>query len=216
VKGPAPPPPASRRLPWRSAPFTSLDFEATGLDLDRDRIISFGAVPVEEGRVVLGRAVYELVDPGHVPVSPESVTIHGLRPVDVLGASSTEAAREALGEVLRGRFLITWHATVEASFLGKLFATKPKLWLKRSVDVRLLVLALLGREGARLTLTQAADRFRVPVANPHHALDDALVTAQLFLVTASKLAAHGVKTTGDLMRTRPELLPTLIRPRGPM
>jgi DNA polymerase-3 subunit epsilon len=199
-RGPAPPPSVEKRGAWRAAKYASLDFEATGLDLARDRIISFGVVPVEAGRIEVGRSVYELVDPGDVAMSPESVTVHGLRPVDVRGASSADAARRALDEALAGRFLITWYAIVEASFLGKLFGTKPKPWLRRSIDVRLLVNAVLGTDAARMTLSQAADRFDVPVASPHHALDDALVTAQLFLVAASKLGASGTRTPRDLMR----------------
>jgi DNA polymerase III epsilon subunit-like protein len=41
----------------------------------------------------------------------------------------------------------------------------------------------------------------VPVADPHHALDDALVTAQLFLVLAARWEAggHGARVA-DLLR----------------
>jgi DNA polymerase III subunit epsilon len=194
------PPRGQRASPWRTVDLASLDFEATGLNFARDRIISLGVVPIEDGRIQVGGSVYELVDPGEIEPTPESVTIHGLRPVDVRGASSTEAARETLRQALAGRFLITWYASVEASFLAKLYGTRPSRWLRRSIDVRRLVAGLLGEEAARLTLEQAADRFDVPVASPHHALDDALVTAQLFLVTATKLGAIGARTPRDLMR----------------
>jgi DNA polymerase-3 subunit epsilon len=187
-------------MSWRAVDLASLDFEATGLNFERDRIVSLGVVPIEGGRIDVGRAVYELVDPGDVGLTGETVTIHGLRPIDVRGASSADAARETLRRALAGRFLITWYATVEASFLAKLFGTRPTRWLRRSIDVRRLVVGLLGAEGAGLTLEQAAARFDVPVASPHHALDDALVTAQLFLVTASKLGTMGARSPRDLMR----------------
>ena len=198
--GPPGPSRGLRKMPWRAVELASLDFEATGLNFDRDRIISLGVVPIDGGRIDVGRSVYELVDPGDVELTGETVTIHGLRPVDVHGASSTDAARETLRQALAGRFLITWYASVEASFLGKLFETRPARWMRRSIDVRKLVVGLLGAEAARMTLEQAAARFDVPVASPHHALDDALVTAQLFLVTASKLGAAGARTPRDLMR----------------
>lgn len=202
--GPQGPPRGQRKMPWRTVDLASLDFEATGLNFERDRIISLGVVPIDDGRIDVGRSVYELVDPGDVELTRDTVTIHGLRPVDVRGASSTDAARETLRQALAGRFLITWYATVEASFLAKLFGTKPTRWMRRSIDVRKLVVGLLGAEAARLTLEQAAARFDVPVASPHHALDDALVTAQLFLVTASKLGSVGARTPRDLMRVGPQ------------
>ena len=203
--------------PWSRVEFASLDFEATGLDFERDRIISFGVVPVRGGRVEVGESVYQLVDPGEVTSSPEAVTVHGLRTIDLRGAPSVEAAKEALGAAIEGRFLITWWAGVEAAFLNKLFGGGVRSWNKRAVDVRQLMLALEGDEARQLTLTQAAERFGVPVASPHHALDDALVTAQLFLVTASKLAERNRGSVKELLR--PAIAPpppVLTRPRAPM
>jgi DNA polymerase III subunit epsilon len=198
--GPAKIPSAVRRAPWRSSRYASLDFELTGLDPLRDRIISFGVVPVDGSRIEVGRSVYELVDPGDVEMSPDAVTVHGLRPMDVRGANPAEAARRSLDAALGGRILITWFAMVEASFLGRLYGTRAKPWLRRCIDVRVLVARVLGKEAARMTLEQVADRFGVPVASPHHALDDALVTAELFVVVANRLEAEGVHSARHLLR----------------
>ena len=214
---PAPPPRSSKRLPWSRVEFAALDFEATGLDFERDRIISFGVVPIREGRVEVGESVYQLVDPGEVTSSPEAVTVHGLRTIDLVGAPSVETAKLALGAAISRRFLVTWWAGVEAAFLDKLFGGGVRWWNKRAVDVRQLLLALEGDAAAQLTLTQAAELFGVPVASPHHALDDALVTAQLFLVTASKLAGRNRGSVKDLLRPPvPQPPPVLTRPRAPM
>jgi DNA polymerase III subunit epsilon len=213
---PVAPPFGLRRGPWTAVRWASLDFEATGLDLARDRIISFGVVPIDGARIQVGEAVYQLVDPGDVPPSPESITVHGLRPVDLLGASTVEAAKENLKRALDGRFLVTWWAGVEAAFLHTLFGGGSRTWLKRAVDVRKLVLELEGEAAATLTLSGAAERFGVPVASPHHALDDALVTAQLFLVMATRLAASGKGTVRALMEAGPAPSPALRRPRAPI
>ena len=50
-----------RSRPWREAEFASLDFETTGLDRERDAVVSFGVVPVRQGRVVLGESLYREV-----------------------------------------------------------------------------------------------------------------------------------------------------------
>lgn len=191
-----------RRLPWRSVELVALDFEATGLDLARDTIISFGAVPVREGRIEVGESVYQLVDPGEVSPGPDSVTVHGLRRIDLADAPTLDAAKEFLSELIGRRFLLAWWAPVEMAFLDKMFGGGGRAWLRRTVDVRNLVLALVGPSGAELTLSGAADRYGVPVASPHHALDDALVTAQLFLVTAAKLSGRA-RSVHDLQRLKP-------------
>ncbi len=180
----------------------SLDFEATGLDFTKDTIVSFGTVPIRRGRVDLGGAGYDLVDPGPVTVSPESVTVHGLRPVDLRGAPDLDAARTALGASIDGRFLVTWAAGVEAAFLDRMFGGGVRRWLRRCIDVRPIAFATLDHPPRPFTLSSAAERHGVPVASPHHALDDALVTAQLLLVVAARLRPTGRDAIRDLQRIR--------------
>ena len=195
------------RAPWRSIELVALDFEATGLDFERDTIISFGAVPIRQGRIEIGACHYQMVDPGDVEQSREAIVVHGLRPLDLEGAPSLEAARLALASLIAGRFLVTWWAPVEAAFLAKLFGGGSRSWKRRALDVRDLMIALEGNGVTGLTLTQAAERYEVPVADPHHALDDALVTAQLFLVLAAKLAPQAT-TVSELRSLGP--LPVMI------
>jgi DNA polymerase-3 subunit epsilon len=188
---------------WREAAYLALDFEATGLDLAHDRIISFGAVPIAEGRIEVGRARYQTVDPGDRPPSPRSVTVHGIRPVDLRGAPSEATAVAALREALADRFLVAWYGRVEVGFLAMLFRPSADRFARSMVDVRDLMLALEGPGAQERSLSSAAARYGVPVADPHHALDDALVTAQLFFVVAERLARRdGLATVGDLLRVR--------------
>ena len=212
---PPQPPRRDRRLPWKELELVSLDFEATGLDFARDTIVSFGTVPIREGRVDLGDAVYDLVDPGSVVLSPTSVTVHGLRPVDLRGAPDLDTARASLGGAIAGRFLVTWAAGVEAGFLDRLYGGGVRRWLRRCIDVRPIALALDEDPPIPFTLAAVAERNGVPVASPHHALDDALVTAQLFLVVAARLAAGGVTAVRELQGVRPVEPPVLRRPRAP-
>ncbi len=212
---PAPPPRRARRLPWRQLELVSLDFEATGLDFTRDTIVSFGVVPIRMGRIDVGEAVYELVDPGEVAPSPMSVTVHGLRPVDLRGAQGPEAARAALASLIAGRFLVTWAGGVEAGFLDVMYGGGVRSWLRRCIDARELMLAL-DDPPAPFTLTSVAEHLGVPVASPHHAMDDALVTAQVFLVAGARLEASGVRTVRALQRTRRPESPALRRPRAPI
>jgi DNA polymerase-3 subunit epsilon len=214
---PEAPPREVRRRAWTDAEFTALDFEATGLDFEHDTIVSLGMVPVSEGRIVMAGAVYQLVQP-IVPPSPVSVTIHGLRAQDLAYAPTLDAAKATLLTALDRRFLLTWWAEVEAAFLDKVFGGGSRHWLQRSIDVRQLAMTLEHLEGrmpkqGSYTLSATASRHGVPVANPHHALDDALVTAQLFLVVATSLAGHGYKTVRSLLRAaaRPVLPSRLSR-----
>jgi len=202
VKVPGPPR-RYRRLPWRAAEFVALDFETTGLDFARDTIVSFGVVPVREGRVVLADAVHQLVDP-HVPPSPRSQTIHELRPQDLAGSPSLSESRDVLARALARRIVLTWFADVELHFLSAIFGSPRTAWRRRMIDVRDLAIVADGappsaRVQAGYGLSWTAERLGIPVASPHDAFDDALVTAQAFLVLTGRLPTHPNPTTADLL-----------------
>jgi len=53
----------SGKTPWREAHFCVVDLELSGLDPRSDEIISYGAVPIDFGRVVAGNSLYGLCRP---------------------------------------------------------------------------------------------------------------------------------------------------------
>ena len=200
----SPPAPARafRRRDWTAAEFVSLDFETTGLDLVNDHVVSFGAVPIRDGRIVLGQGVHQLVEPP-IPPSPSSVTVHGMRTQDLTGSPQLDVAAVVLAEALAHRFLLTWYAPFELAILRRMFGRGGRNFSRRCIDVRKL--AIVADDGGAATpfsdsLTRCAERYHVPVAAPHEAFDDALVTAQLFLVLAARLRGRGVRTVRDLLR----------------
>jgi len=202
ARPPATPPRRARRAPWRAAEYVALDFETTGLDPDVDHVVSFGTVAIRGGRVVLGTAGYTEVSPPSWP-SHTSVPVHQLRPVDLASAPTVSEASRSLAEALDGRFLVCWAAGFEAGFLDVLFGGGPRRWLRRSVDVLRMTQLLEQREGGGnpdLRLSAVAERYGVPVDRPHHSLGDALMTAQLFLVMATKLEPLGYGRAGRLLR----------------
>jgi DNA polymerase-3 subunit epsilon len=195
---------AHLRLPWDLATFASLDLETTGLDPARDRIVSFGVVPVVGGRIRFGERIYREVEPA-APLTARSIVVHGIRPVDVADAPPIGSVRAELRDALERRVVLAWAAHVEAGFLAGIFGGSPRRWRRRCVDVLRLAVLVDRLEGRSIgpsgyALEAVASRHGVPVERPHHALDDALTTAELFLVLATHLARRGHRTTGQLLR----------------
>jgi DNA polymerase-3 subunit epsilon len=195
----------SRRGDWRSAELVALDFETTGLDLDRDEVISFGLIPILGGRIDLSGQLYQEVAPGVEP-SRSSIPIHHLRAQDLATAPVMQEVADAFRGALSGRFILAWAAEVEIAFLRKVFGDGRRAWRRRTIDVRTLIMAVerpsgdAGRGPGRYALSAAATRFGVPVEQTHHALDDAFMTAELFLVAANALEVRGRGSIRDLLR----------------
>jgi len=192
-----------RSLHWRSARYAALDFETTGLDLGRDAVVSFGVVPIDRGRIVLSDHRYEEVVPT-VSSSPASVRVHGLRDQDLRHRPPIDAVMPILSAALSGRFLLAWSAGVELGFLVNLYGRTFRTWRRRTIDVLELARSVerseTSEEPRTYVLSSVAARFGVPAEDPHHALGDALMTAELFLIIAARMAEDGSLTVGQLLR----------------
>ena len=174
---------------WKLAKFCALDVETTGLDLLNDEIISIGAVQIIEGRIVQSFDFYREVKPG-IPPSVESIQIHGLRAVDLEGATTVTAAISDLLPLLQDRVLIAHAAWVEKAFLTPHLSEVGTAFPKKVIDTAALARAcgygdqLFSHE---LSLEYLARQLNLPAYAPHHALGDALTTAVVFLALASEL-----------------------------
>jgi len=187
--------------PWRRVEYCVVDLETTGLDLRRDDIVSYGAVPVVDGRVVTGAGRYQLVrNPDRL--GPGSMVVHSLRPADLAGAPAWEDTVDALLVALTGRVLVAHAAWIEQAFLERALKCRrvhpPRYVVDTAALARALGLAPLG-ESVEPSLEGLANRLGLPGHTPHHALGDALTTAEVFLALTSHLPDEETLTARDLV-----------------
>jgi DNA polymerase-3 subunit epsilon len=194
---------AASATPWRRAAYAVVDLETTGLDARRDEIVAFAAVPVDDGRVAVGRASTAIICPRRMP-SAETVRIHGLRADDLADAPPLDDVLDLMLEALTGRVLVAHAAWVERGFLEAAFRPAGVRVGKPILDTAVLVRHVLAGNGAGegevIPLAKAVDRLGLPVHRPHHADGDALTTAQLFIALASRLDSVEPQTVGSLAR----------------
>jgi DNA polymerase-3 subunit epsilon len=187
---------------WREASFAVVDLETTGLDPRTHEVLSVGIVPIDGGRIIVGGAYYSTVRPLVAP-QRQTVVIHGIRPVDAAAAPPADEVAGELVQQLRDRILVAHVADVERRFL--------RAWLGDAgsppggiVDTDVLARLVIFRRGGPLVGTHvglgaAAARFGLPEHRRHHALGDALTTAQLFLATASLLVPDREASVAELL-----------------
>jgi DNA polymerase III epsilon subunit-like protein len=193
-------PRAAAATPWREAAWCALDLELTGLDPQVDQIIAVGMVPIERGRVQLGRAAYTLVRSSRRS-AVGAVLAHKLRVEDLVGAPPLDDALELILTELAGRIPVFHAAAVERAFLAPLFRGR-RARLPEAVDTEALGRRWLGlRDGASppsISLERLAEQLGQRPQTAHHALGDALTTAQAFVALATLLDAGGRQTAGTL------------------
>ncbi len=195
--------PVSPDTPWREAAFSVVDLETTGLDARRDEIISFAAIPIDDGRVAVGRMRTAIVRPRHMP-DAETIRIHGLRPDDLADAPPLSEVLELVLESIAGRVLVAHAAWVERAFLTAALRPAGLRVVGPVLDTAALAGHALGSrgvgDGEAMRLSDAVQRVDLPVHRPHHADGDALTTAQLFLALAIHLDAVEPQTVASLAR----------------
>ncbi len=196
VRAPRPAP----GTPWRKAQWCAVDLELTGLDPRCDEIIAIGAVPIIDGQLILGQAIYTLARPEQ-PSSAPAVLIHKLRSVDLADAPPLEAGMESLLDTLAGRVPVFHSSMVEQAFLGPQFRRR-RLRLPNDADTEVLGRAWLRARDQEvppgISLGRLATLLGQPAEDPHHALGDALTTAKAFIALASHLDAIEPQTVRSL------------------
>jgi DNA polymerase-3 subunit epsilon len=201
-----PQPPGSS--PWREAEWLAVDLELTGLNPRRHEIVAIGAVPIRDGRIVLGDAFYTLVRPSR-PSEHAAVLIHKLRAEDLADAPPIAVGLARLLEQMAGAIPVFHTAAVERAFLGRELRRQ---WLRLPAagDTEALGRVWLrgrGEHVAALPLSGLAQRLGQRAEAPHHALGDALTTATTFIALATLLERQsGPQTVSNLQRAGDQLI----------
>lgn len=169
----------------RRTEYLALDLETTGLEPNRDAIVSVGHVPIVGRRIRCADARHEYVRLNRSV--KDSATIHHIRDADLDDGCPEADALAAVLFALRGRVLLVHHAPVDLRFLQSA--------CRRLYDRPLLVrvvdtLDLARRRRARgnrqiqddeLRLHALRRSYNLPRYPAHDALSDAVATAELFL-----------------------------------
>lgn len=173
--------------PWRAAAYSIIDVETTGLDLGRDEIVSVGAVQIIEGRIT-SRYFYEVARPTE-RISEVASCLHALTSDDVASAPPFAEVIPRLRDHVRGTVMVAHAAWVERAFLNRALRPFGEAVPRRMVDTAALARAvgIAEHSGCEPSLELLARNLGLPVHTPHHALGDAMTTAEVFLVMATRL-----------------------------
>ncbi|WP_027857733.1 3'-5' exonuclease [Marinobacterium jannaschii] len=177
--------------PLKDVPFVAMDFETTGLNPARDDIVSVGLVPFSLDRIRCRESRHWIVNPRQ-PLAEQSVVIHGITHSDVSNAPDLMRILELLLESLAGKVVVVHYRRIEREFLNTAMQARLAEGISFPVvdtmdlEARLhrtgrsgFVARLKGDKPVSIRLADSRTRYGLPYYQPHHALTDALATAEL-------------------------------------
>ena len=176
--------------------FVVIDLETTGFSVEESDIIEIGAVKVEGG--IISETFSQLIYPGYF--LPKRVTeITGITNAMVIGQPHI---KEVLPEFLHfiGNNIVVGHnVKQDIKFIDKY----TKMYLCKKIKIPHICTLQLARSLfpniGKYTLHALADYFNISYKKVHRALDDALVTAKLFMLMLEMIWKNmGISTYLDI------------------
>lgn len=201
----------TKRTPLSEVRFVVLDTETTGLDPERDHILSIGAVAVRNRQIFIEDRFEAYLPQKELPSgAASSVPIHGI--LQKHGARQTATTEELLAGFVAylGNAIIVGH---HVSFDKGILSQHCQQYLggaltNRTADTIYLAQRVESPWGSTpqaykpsaFSLDTLCGQYRIPVQDRHTATGDAMLTALLFVKLIGRLEKKGVKTLGDLLR----------------
>lgn len=184
--------------PPRALRWVVVDCESSGLDPERDRLLSIGAVAVREGRVAHGDAFGAVLRQAQASEVP-NILVHGIGGEAQLGGRDPATALDEFARYVAGSPLVAFHAPFDRALLGRAMAAGGAGWKPRWLDLAQLAPALYPqREASCRSLDDWLGAFSIGHPARHDAMADAYATAQLLLVLLAEAERQGLSSAGEL------------------
>ncbi|AZE91669.1 PolC-type DNA polymerase III [Pseudomonas orientalis] len=181
--------------PLRSQRWVVVDLETSGLHLNRDQVLSIGAVVIEDGAVDFSQMFERTLQRTAGKLSP-SVLIHGLGPSAIAAGSDPVDALLDFMAFVGDSPLLAFHAPFDQHMLCR--ALKESLGYRLAhpfLDVADIAPLLCPEANIREAgLDEWINHFNLQVGERHHASADALATAELMLILFSRARQQHIDT----------------------
>lgn len=189
---------------WRTAKIAVIDFETTGLEHDKDRILEAGVACYDNGNLV--ELKNWLINPT-VPIPEESRAVHQISDEQLADAPTFSEVLPELAEILTERLPAAYNADFDRSFLHSELmriglnntstSQTPPAFLSDLVWIDPLVwVRELQRDERSNKLTEVCARMGISIEHAHRAADDAEAAGKVLFAIAHQLP----KTYGELIR----------------
>lgn len=170
------------------------DTETTGLNTKKDAVLSIGAVKVKGDRILTSESFEIFLKPSN-EISVESIKIHHIRPCDLENALvPLEGAKKFL-DFIGNRPLVGYYLEFDMAMMNRLI--KPWLGItlpNKQIEVSGLYfdkkIELIPQGNIDLRFDTILRDLNIPRMGQHNALNDAIMTAMVYIKLKNTLKLH--------------------------
>lgn len=184
--------------PLKELEVVVFDLETTGFNPNNgDEIISFGAVVVKGGELSETETFYSLVNPKR-SIPRAIVELTGITNEMVQDAPDLMTVLHDFMKFVGRRLLVAHASGHDKQFLNVALWRTSKVNLNHRVLDTMMIAKWLDPKRDGYSLDELLTSSGIPITVRHHALEDSLMTAKLWLQYLNRILERNVFTLGDL------------------
>lgn len=184
--------------PLKEMEVVVFDLETTGFNPNNgDEIISFGAVVVRGGKLCETETFYSLVNPKR-SIPRAIVELTGITNEMVQDAPDLMTVLHDFMAFVGRRLLVAHASGHDKQFLNVALWRTSKVNLNHRVLDTMMIAKWLEPKREGYGLDELLNSCCIPITVRHHALEDSLMTAKLYLHYLNRILERNVFTLGDL------------------
>lgn len=165
----------------------SVDFETTGLDAKKDKLLSLGFVTLHQGRIELSTSYHQVIRCSGT-LEKNNVVVHQITDDEKERGTDLKLALDSLLTAMTGKVLLVHYANIERNFIRRacieIYGIAPPLLVIDTLKVckKRLDKHQQAYDPSELRLVNLRSKLGLPNFHAHNALNDAIATAELLLV----------------------------------
>lgn len=184
-------------VPLHELDFTVFDMETSGFSPDKgDRILSIGAVKMK-GTMISNETFYSLLK-SELPITNEISMLTKLQDDELQNAPDGKEVLLQFFQYIKSDILVAHHSKHEKAFMQKWSWDLLKLrFVHRIIDTSFLI-RLSNPQWKSISLDEVCKECGIEIKNRHHALGDAIMTAQIWGHYLKRAEEMGFKTLREV------------------
>ncbi len=170
--------------------FVALDTETTGLNPNKDEILSIGAVKIKGNKIITSKSFEIFVKPLY-NISEESIKIHHILPHEIAQATTIDDALSKFLHFVQNRPIVGYYISFDEAIINNYLKQYVNITLpNETIELSSMYYKRYRKKSAHefvdLKFDTIMQNLDIPTLGKHDALNDAIMSAMIYLKLKDK------------------------------